>query len=391
MVVRKIGSLCDAASRWELSRSGTAQHPTWVDSTGGDTLTSVALTETAVYVGGHQRWVNNHFGTNDAQPGYVDRKMVAALDPTTGLPLSWNPAVTRGGSGIYDMLATPDGLWLGSDDDIAFPGHKKLVFFPLTGGSRVPDVQPQTLPRTVYTTTSGNGLLRRSYDGTTFGTSSAVPSPRRGLVGLGQWCVHALRVGVLRHQRRVASQGVLRGAQKVLTVQVTGVAGVPADATAVVLNLTAVGATLPTYVTAWPAGSARPTTSNLNVHDANPVPNTAVVPVGAGGAISLFSSSGSVNLLADITGYFAPGTASEFTAVGPCRVFDTRFGTGSCSGAHVVAKTPLGAQKVLTVQVTGVAGVPADATAVVLNLTAVGATLPTYVTAWPRRSHRGCP
>jgi hypothetical protein len=96
------------------------------------------------------------------------------------------------------------------------------------------------------------------------------------------------------------------GAQKVLTVQVTGVAGVPANATAVVLNLTAVGATVPTYVTAWPAGTARPTTSNLNVHDANPVPNTAVVPVGAGGAISLFSSSGNVNLLADISGYFAP-------------------------------------------------------------------------------------
>ena len=34
----RAGSLCDATSRWELGPTGSGQQPTWVDSTGGDTL-----------------------------------------------------------------------------------------------------------------------------------------------------------------------------------------------------------------------------------------------------------------------------------------------------------------------------------------------------------------
>jgi hypothetical protein len=92
----------------------------------------------------------------------------------------------------------------------------------------------------------------------------------------------------------------------VLTVKVTGVGGVPANATAVVVNLTAVGATTATYVTAYGATLARPAVSNLNVNNASAVPNLAIVPVGAGGYIDLYNNSGRVNLLGDISGYFAP-------------------------------------------------------------------------------------
>lgn len=167
-----------------------------------------------------------------------------------------------------------------------------------------------------------------------------------------------------------------------LQVKVAGVAGVPADATAVVLNLTAVGASSATYVTAWPDGQPRPLVSNLNVAGPQATPNLVVVPIGAGGSIDLYNTAGTVDLLGDLAGYFAPEARAGFSAVGPCRVFDTRTGGGACTGAGHFPRAKLGPGATLRVKVSGVAGVPANATSVVLNLTAVSATVGTYVTAW---------
>src|SRR5215213_11169128 len=90
----RAGSLCDAASRWELGATGSGQQPTWVDYTGGDTLYSVAITGTAVYVGGHQRRMNNSFAADKAGPGAVAREGIAALDPVNGLPCPGTPRAT---------------------------------------------------------------------------------------------------------------------------------------------------------------------------------------------------------------------------------------------------------------------------------------------------------
>ena len=51
--------VCDSVTRWETGAVGSGQTPTWQDPSGGDSLTQVAVTGTAVYVGGHQRWMEN--------------------------------------------------------------------------------------------------------------------------------------------------------------------------------------------------------------------------------------------------------------------------------------------------------------------------------------------
>ncbi len=106
-------TVCDAAARFETSIASPSQ-PTWINYTGGDTLLSVAAVGSAVYVGGHQRWMNNPQGRDDAGPGAVERRGVAALNPTTGLALSWNPSKTRG-VGLSFIYPTSTGVWFGSD------------------------------------------------------------------------------------------------------------------------------------------------------------------------------------------------------------------------------------------------------------------------------------
>ncbi len=146
------GTLCDTAARWETAGRGDAIEPTWVDDTGGDTLWSVAITGTAVYTGGHQRWMNNAGGTDNAAPGAVPRPGLGAMDPETGIPLSWNPGRNPRGAGAFALYSTPQGLWMGSDTEwIGTFDYRRprIAFFPITGGQVLPEGETGDLPGSV--------------------------------------------------------------------------------------------------------------------------------------------------------------------------------------------------------------------------------------------------
>jgi hypothetical protein len=123
-------TLCDSAARWESSKTGSGQTPTWVNWTGGDTLLSTTATGSAVYVGGHQRWLDNPYGHDSAGPGAVSRPGIGALNPSTGKALSWNPTRTLG-HGVETMVAHPKGLLVGSDtDQLGKEFHGRVGMFP---------------------------------------------------------------------------------------------------------------------------------------------------------------------------------------------------------------------------------------------------------------------
>ncbi|GAA2717839.1 hypothetical protein ACFY2R_05015 [Micromonospora olivasterospora] len=166
------GTLCDAVARWETSSTGSTVQPTWINYSGGDTFLSVGITERAVYVGGHFRWLNNTGASNSAYPGAVARPSIAALDPLNGLPLSWNPGRHPRGYGVAELLVTPAGLWLGSDQP--WIGNfkyrrERIAFFPLTGGATPHSTTTAALPGNVYLAGFSYGTVdavrTRTYDG----------------------------------------------------------------------------------------------------------------------------------------------------------------------------------------------------------------------------------
>lgn len=98
------------------------------------------------------------------------------------------------------------------------------------------------------------------------------------------------------------------GSDQVHSFQVTGVAGVPANAVSVVMNVTVTGTSAPSFLTLYPAGASRPTASNLNwTAGGITVPNLVTVAVGAAGKVSVYNLQGSAHVIADIAGYYVPG------------------------------------------------------------------------------------
>ncbi|MCU1504347.1 MAG: hypothetical protein JWM12_3701 [Ilumatobacteraceae bacterium] len=172
-------------------------------------------------------------------------------------------------------------------------------------------------------------------------------------------------------------------AGQVARVHVAGAGGVAADAAAVVLNVTAVDARQPGFLTAYPCGSARPNASNLNYLVGDNVPGLAVVrPEPATGDVCLFAY-GTTHLVVDLQGWFP--AAAGFTSSAPQRILDTRpaalFGTTVDGESAGIGRRAAG--QVTVLQVAGRAGVPAGATAVALNLTVDQAAAPGFVAAFP--------
>jgi len=171
-----------------------------------------------------------------------------------------------------------------------------------------------------------------------------------------------------------------------VSLQVLNRGGVPATGvSAVVLNLTATNVSAPTYITAWPEGSTRPTASNLNPGAGQTIANRVLVRVGTGGRIDLFNAVGQADLVADVSGWFSDGSVavagSTFVGVTPNRIVDTRDGTGNLGSSLWPGQT-------VAVQVAGRGGVPAmnsgtPPRAVVITVTATGGTAAGYLALWP--------
>ncbi len=101
---------------------------------------------------------------------------------------------------------------------------------------------------------------------------------------------------------RILDSGAL-AANSTTAVQVTGVGGVPASGVrAVILDATVTGPAAAGWLTVFPTGSTKPTTSDLNYASGQPRSNLVVAKLGAGGKVSLFTSAGA-RVTFDVVGW----------------------------------------------------------------------------------------
>jgi YVTN family beta-propeller protein len=135
------------------------------------------------------------------------------------------------------------------------------------------------------------------------------------------------------------------------------------------------------YLTIWPTGLPQPVVSTLNSLDGRVKANAAIVPAGAGGAVSVYATD-STHVILDINGYFQPPADStlQFSPLAPCRVVDTRNAQGELGGPSLQ-----GGQERDFPVLSSDCQIPSSAQAYSMNFTVVpvGGQPLGYLTVWP--------
>ncbi|MEZ0064310.1 N-acetyl-anhydromuramyl-L-alanine amidase AmpD [Streptacidiphilus sp. MAP12-20] len=295
--------------------------------------------------------------------GEVALKIAGATAGTSTLPTSSITAVVLN---VTATDATSSSVVTVYPDGSALPTVSNLNFS-----------KGQTVPNLVTVRLGSNGSVRLRNAGGTVDLIADIAgyyvsgSGGARFVGYGPSRVLDTRYGIGAPKAAVGPGGEV-------ALQVTGGGGVLTDSgvTAVVLNVTATSPSASSNLTVYPGQTTMPGVSNLNFSPAQTISNLVVVPVGSDGKVRLYNQAGTVQIIADLAGYFTTSGGSVFHTVSPVRVMDTRSGIGVRSGA-------VGAGAKVTLQVGAANGIPLNAKAVVLNVTAVAPTTSGFVTVFP--------
>lgn len=242
------------------------------------------------------------------------------------------------------------------------PGY--LTVYPC--GTAVPDAS--NVNYTFGDTVANTAVARLGTDGRVCVYTSAVSGLLVDVTGyLPDGSDVVVRPPARFHDTRAVGGPAAPGS--VTEIQVAGRSGVPDNPAVVVLNVTALEAQAPGYLTVFPCGGAVPDASNVNYTTDQTVPNAVIARVGSNGNVCVYTSE-ATGLLVDASGFVPSG--SSFAGITPARMYDTRSSGGHRAGGSVTE-----------VQITGNAGIPDSASTVALNVTALDAQGPGYLTVYP--------
>ena len=331
---------------------------TAVSITAGDFHTCAVLNTGAVNCWGNNG--NGQLGNSTTDNSSVPAKVmlfvpgvptgVSGVAGDSEVVVSWTAPVSDGGSVIssYTVTSSP---------------HNKTC---TTTGALTCTVAGLT-NATAYTftvaatNTAGTGLAS---------TASGAATPVASLVALTPSRLLETRSGPNDLTVDGSFQGIgRRGAGTTLELTVTDRGGVPNNAGAVMLNVTAVSPGAAGFLTVFPCGTEMPLASSVNYGPGDVVANAVLAKIGTGGKVCIYSPA-ATDIVVDVTGYIAAG--SLFGTVVPGRLLDTRSGPNDLTvDGSFQGNGRRGAGTTLQLTVTDRGGVPNNAGAVMLNVTAV--------------------
>ena len=247
----------------------------------------------------------------------------------------------------------------------AWNAKKPIDPFPvvgeLSGCGRVGTGPLATLPDSV-TENFGNSTVNNAAS--TGGVVAASPSDTPSRVSNGFDGLGAVEPSRFADSR--SSFSLTRftpGTVNYLTI--AGRNGVPANATAVMVNLTVTNTAGAGWLRAWPCGQVIPETSNVNYAAGQTIANGAMLSLGTNGKLCFQATTG-LDLIVDVTGWQGSGGSLGFTSSGLARLFDSR------------SADPIPTTTVVRVAIPGVR--PKAAT---INVTAVSPAGAGHLTVWP--------
>lgn len=222
-------------------------------------------------------------------------------------------------------------------------------------------------------------LRRRSITAATLGALALIGSllvavPAHALNDTGTGGVFVPAAGtILDTKNNIGGFSTPMPAKAWRTVKVTGIAGIPDDGTVGAVSLVATAASIPAQGQLFGRPDANTSQTLMGIYGGENNANTSfssVLAVSADGTIQVNAET-SVRLILGVQGYYTANTDGTapggFVPSNGKRVADSRFGTG-------IPKAQLTSGKSATLQVTGTAGIPAGASAVIVNLIALNST-----------------
>lgn len=312
--------------------------------------------------------VGNAGAGSGSGAGYYDRGAFEFQDPIA-FPSSW-PAGRKTGSAPQQITFTP-GVWP------SWSQGKVTYTYDFQDGTPELVTTASTIAHT-FPLAGQYTVIVSAADG--YGSTQPTDPGSRIHVAVGADYTPLTPVRILDTRKAIGVATTTPVApNSAVTLAVAGANGVPATGvSAVTMNVTAVGATSPGYLTVYSDGAPRPVAQNVNFASSAPVPNLVTVPVVDGKVVFYNGSLGTVHVVADLEGFYA-NAGFDFVARWPDRVLDTRIPVGTA------VKAPLGPNGHLQLNLNPASNPELDPNtrAVTLNVTVTGPSTGGYLTVYP--------